>query len=327
MKNKSISFSLFFFCTSEHFTNLVNSTNQSDQHKGFLYRGTSFAELNDHKKALEDYESGLKLNSKSFELKFKQGVSFFKLSEFEEADKSFRNALVLSDSLEEREKLLLWQNKTQLEVDNIKKEKEKKIGDIKFSYNWYQNDNSVIVTLDCNKIINKFTYKVEFSPTLFKVVMNENNNNIYKLYELDLYLEIDPEKCTYKLLTQKIELTLEKKEKGKSWITLDSKSANTIQSYPSSNKNKTDFNKINKDIEKELKDDKSNPEGNDAMMSLFKEIYANANEDTKKAMIKSYSTSGGTVFSTNWDEVKVKDYAGRDRPTAPDGQLWADEKK
>ena len=58
------------------------------------------------------------------------------------------------------------------------------------------------------------------------------------------------------------------------------------------------------------------------MMRLFKEIYGNANEETRRAMMKSFQTSGGTVLSTNWDEVKEKDYEGKDRPDAPKGQQW-----
>ena len=42
--------------------------------------------------------------------------------------------------------------------------------------------------------------------------------------------------------------------------------------------------------------------------------------------MKSYQTSGGTVLSTNWGEVADKDYEGKDRPDAPEGQMWADER-
>lgn len=47
-----------------------------------------------------------------------------------------------------------------------------------------------------------------------------------------------------------------------------------------------------------------------------------ADENTRKAMIKSFQTSGGTVLSTNWNEVKEKDYENKDRPEPPKGQEW-----
>ena len=36
---------------------------------------------------------------------------------------------------------------------------------------------------------------------------------------------------------------------------------------------------------------------------LFQNIYANANDETKRAMMKSFQESNGTVLSTNWNEV------------------------
>ncbi|EAW14697.1 co-chaperone SGT1 [Aspergillus clavatus NRRL 1] len=41
----------------------------------------------------------------------------------------------------------------------------------------------------------------------------------------------------------------------------------------------------------------------DPVDSFFKKLYANADPDTRRAMMKSYVESQGTSLSTNWDEV------------------------
>jgi suppressor of G2 allele of SKP1 len=43
-------------------------------------------------------------------------------------------------------------------------------------------------------------------------------------------------------------------------------------------------------------------------MAFFKEIFNNGDEEKRKAMIKSFQTSGGTVLSTDWTDVSKKDY-------------------
>lgn len=57
-------------------------------------------------------------------------------------------------------------------------------------------------------------------------------------------------------------------------------------------------------------------------MNFFKQIFSQGDEEKRKAMMKSFQTSGGTVLSTDWNDVSKKDYEGRDRPSPPKGQEW-----
>lgn len=61
-----------------------------------------------------------------------------------------------------------------------------------------------------------------------------------------------------------------------------------------------DWEKLTKEIEKT--EDKD--EGDQAVNALFKKIYESGSEEQRRAMNKSYQESGGTVLSTNWDEVR-----------------------
>jgi len=52
-----------------------------------------------------------------------------------------------------------------------------------------------------------------------------------------------------------------------------------------------------------------NAGGDAALQTLFSSIYANADDDSKKAMIKSYTESGGTTLSTDWGSIGKGVYA------------------
>lgn len=47
-----------------------------------------------------------------------------------------------------------------------------------------------------------------------------------------------------------------------------------------------------------------NVSGDSTLNEFFQNLFTNADEDTKKAMMKSFQESGGTALSTNWEDVK-----------------------
>lgn len=88
-----------------------------------------------------------------------------------------------------------------------------------------------------------------------------------------------------------------------------------------SNKSKSDSNKAEPSSDGEKSDeamdvnDDDSDYGGDAVDGFFKKLYKGADDDTRRAMMKSFLESNGTALSTNWtdvgkghvDEVKSKD--------------------
>lgn len=80
-------------------------------------------------------------------------------------------------------------------------------------------------------------------------------------------------------------------------------------SYPTSAKKRTNWDDVVKadaeDDEELLKSKDKNASGDADVSKLFQTLYADATDEQKKAMIKSYQESNGTALSTDWSTVKA----------------------
>ncbi|XP_058792845.1 protein SGT1 homolog isoform X2 [Phymastichus coffea] len=195
----------------------------------------------------------------------------------------------------------------------------------KIRHDWYQTETHVIVTILAKNTKN---VKVSYDKTTLSVSAKLPNGSDYTL-ELDLAHHIVPDQCSHKAMPSTIEIKL-KKQDGVRWTVLEGIPVNQIvqpipqeilqagqpPKYPSSSKKTKDWNKVEKEIEKQEAEEK--PEGEDALNSLFQQIYGKGSDEVRRAMNKSFQESGGTVLSTNWSEVGNQTVERK----PPDGLEW-----
>lgn len=183
---------------------------------------------------------------------------------------------------------------------------------VKIRDDWYQSSKEVIITIFA-KNINKDVLIVNFTRNSVSISFPSGPNSEYK-YNLDpLFADIVAEECEYKVYGTKLEIVLVKKDQIK-WSSLEkpddedeiiptmmTSSTTSASVYPTSSKKAVNWSNF-KIADDEIDDvDKSEN-------AFFEKLYKDTDDDTRRAMMKSYVESNGTVLTTNWSEAKDKTF-------------------
>ncbi|WCJ36739.1 hypothetical protein M5689_017920 [Euphorbia peplus] len=193
----------------------------------------------------------------------------------------------------------------------------------KYRHEFYQKPEEVVVTIFAKGVpVNAVT--VDFGEQILSVSISVDGEDAYH-FQPRLFGKIIPEKCRYVVLSTKVEIRLAKADPIH-WTSLEYNKDTTVvrqinvsgtgsnrPSYPSSKPKAVDWDKIEAEVKKQEKDEKL--DGDAALNKFFRDIYQDADEDTRRAMKKSFVESNGTVLSTNWKEVGTKKVEG----SPPDG--------
>jgi len=172
-------------------------------------------------------------------------------------------------------------------------------------FDWYQTEAVVVIsfmTKNCTKEEATVDIQDGHITVIRKTGETEDKASI------NLHQSVDASKATHKFLSTKIEVKLPKKESGR-WACLE-KEKEAVKPIAAAGK---DWDRI---ATAEVSEEKA--EGDQAVNDLFKQIYGSADENTRRAMNKSFMESGGTVLSTDWSKVG----AGKVDVKAPEGMEY-----
>lgn len=317
---------------------------QLDDKRDDIYcnRAQTFLKLEKYQEAVNDASQALKINPNNVKAFFRQGMALFYLGDYTSAKEAFVKGQTLDAGdgnfatwIRKCEAECDLQNGSQSHADvgvsntpAPSHEQEKAASSIsavpsvqqpsapvkeQSRHSWYQTQTHVVVDVML-KNVQSDQLDLQIEDRSLSVTVKMATGSDYNL-ELDLSHPIFAQQSSYKIMKTKIEIKL-KKQEGIQWTKLEGEEptnikqiqvkddGNAAHTYPSSSHYTRNWDKLAQEVTEEEKNEKK--EGDAALNDLFQKIYADGTPETKKAMMKSFYESGGTVLSTNWNEIGDK---------------------
>lgn len=296
-------------------------------------------------KAVQHAEAALKADPACKEALQLRGEALFELEEWESAKDSFEQAAAAATAAGvDPGPFQLWARKCQAELD-LEEDEEDEEEDVqqqqavpasakleedaplppiarpKVRHEWYQSQTHVVVEVFL-KNLKKEDVRVDLAEQHLDICIKTSESREFTL-DLTLCDKIDVSESKWTILSTKLEIRMKKVEQAR-WLDLQATKAaiNKIKwddtssvdkhAYPYSVKGgaiKKNWDAIASEVEEEKL------EGDAALNKVFQDIFGKGTDEQRKAMIKSFTESGGTVLSTNWDDVGARKVEG----SAPKG--------
>lgn len=295
-------------------------------------RAQAQLKLNHYQDAIEDCDKALVLNSRNVTAYLRKGTALFHQENYRQALDLFKEGSQFAD--DDDTTFGVWIEKCEVKLNETKQNGEENGMDkttpmsaaaaaaeappqspAKPKYDWYQTATHVVVVL-LQKNTKKEDLVLDTQETMLKVHTKQASGEDVDL-EICLSHPVNPEQTVAKVMASKVEIKL-KKVQGVQWTKLEGDGQlfslklptaasalpdrATANRYPSSSHYTRNWNQLEQEVKEEEKNEKL--EGDAALNKLFQQIYSDGSDEVKKAMMKSFSESGGTVLSTNWSEVK-----------------------
>ncbi|EST06535.1 CS domain protein [Kalmanozyma brasiliensis GHG001] len=199
-------------------------------------------------------------------------------------------------------------------------------------YDFYQTDTVLTLSIFV-KAASQESLQIDIAESsLYVKAISSITGSEYVLRIEPLFSTVDVTNSSYKVLSTKIDVVLHKAQPGLRWLSLKGASAqqsaipvaaptniSTQAAKPAAPRTKSKWDSFDPDADDDTAKGPAGAAGGGGdeadINKFFQKLYADADPDTRRAMMKSYQESGGTTLSTDWSKVGKEEV----RTHPPDG--------